>query len=88
MTRLFYLFIVCLFFTFLGSCQKDPPRLSRSHYKLVDSLVQKQKPILRDELDSLCDLQFSQEIDRLTDSIFQDRLNEIKRKIEADAKKD
>jgi hypothetical protein len=70
------------------SCTDEEPRLSRSHRKIVDSLTQQRTVGLREYMDSLCDIEMAQNIDRLTDSIVADRMAEIQRKIEIDAKKD
>ena len=81
------LLILIGFASILVSCGKEEPRLSRSHNKLLDSLTQERKIGLREELDSLCDIQFAKEINRITDSIVGVRMANIRRKIEADAKK-
>ena len=75
------------FTSILASCEKEEPRLSRYHNKLLDSLTQERKIGLREELDSLCDIQFAEEITQITDSIVEVRMANIRRKIEADAKK-
>jgi hypothetical protein len=64
-----FLFILVGFIATLTACEKEEPRLSRSHNRLIDSLSQEKKIGLREELDSLCDIQFAQEITRKTDSI-------------------
>ena len=81
------IFILFAIFSMLSSCEKEPPRLTRSHKKIVDSLVQDRKVGLRAELDSLCDIKYDAQIQSKIDSIVKDRMAEIKRKIEADAKK-
>ncbi len=88
MNKILFLCIAFFLCSLLAACKKDPPRLSRSHYKLVDSLVQQRRAILREELDSLCDIRFATEIDQATDSIYQERMAKIIKKIKADAKQD
>ena len=70
----------------LLSCEKEEPRLSRSHRKMVDSLVQQKTVGNRDLLDSLCDIRMAEELEGITDSIVEERMAEIRRKIEEDAK--
>ena len=82
-----FIFILTGFLCLLTACEDDEPRLTRYHNKLLDSLTQERRVGLRAELDSLCDVLFADEIDRMTDSILQERMSEIRRKIEADAKK-
>lgn len=82
-----FLLVASVIITLSSACEKEPPKLKRSHRKLIDSLYQEKRNILRKELDSLCDIKFAAEIEQATDSILQQRMAEIKRKIEADAKK-
>lgn len=81
------IFLLCFFCGSFISCVPDEPRLSRSHRKVIDSLAQERNKIIRVDMDSICDIQFAEQIDRVTDSIVADRMGEIKRKIEEDAKK-
>lgn len=67
------------------SCIKEEVRLTRNHKKLIDSLTALQTTVLRDEMDSLCDIELSERIHIYTDSIVQVRLAEIRRKIEIEA---
>lgn len=69
----------------IQACEEEPLKLSRAHRKIVDSLVQERKVAVRPELDSLCDLRFATELDQKRDSIVKDRMEEIRRKIDADA---
>ncbi len=80
-------FILLCFLCTIFSCEKEYPKLTRAHNSLLDSLTKEGKTGLRLEMDSLCDLRFAKELNQLTDSIVEDRMNEIRRKIEADAKK-
>lgn len=80
---LIIIFVPVIFFT----CEKEPPKLSRAQNKVLDSLAKVRTIVLRKQLDSLCDIQFEEEIDRTTDSIVEIRINMIRKKIEADAKK-
>lgn len=68
-----------------SSCIKEEIRLTRYHRKLVDSLAQLQTSVLRDEMDSLCNIQLAEEVDYHTDSIVKVRLEEIQRKIQIEA---
>lgn len=79
---------ILIFFgtSLITSCEKEEPKLSRSHRKIVDSLVQQQTVGNRPLLDSLCDIRMAEELAAVTDSIVEDRMNEIRRKIEANAK--
>lgn len=69
----------------LPACEEEAPKLSRAQRKIVDSLVQVERVRIRPILDSLCDIRFDTELASKTDSIVQERMAEIKRKIEADA---
>lgn len=78
-----------LLFFFSGvmtSCEPEELRLSRSQRKIVDSLVQQKTVGNRDMLDSLCDIRMAEELAAVTDSIVEERMAEIRRKMEADAK--
>jgi len=88
MTKLPTLFLVLLTIALLPACEEEPLKLSRAHRKIVDSLVQERKIGLRAELDSLCDIRFQDELDQKVDSIYQERREEIRRKINANAIKE
>lgn len=81
---IFFLFF-CISISFC-SCGEEELKLTRAHRKIVDSLVLKKRSAIRAELDSLCDLRFATEIDLKTDSIVKERVAEIKRKINSNAK--
>ncbi len=81
------IFTILFFCSPFISCIKDDPRLSRSHNKVIDSIAQARTKLIRAEEDSLCDIKFAERINVLTDSIVAERMAEIKRKIEKDAKR-
>jgi len=78
------LLLLGIFMAF-SSCKEEEPRLTRAHRKVVDSLVQKEKVRIRPIIDSLCDIRYEKELKVKADSIVEERMAEIKRKIEADA---
>lgn len=82
---IFIFFLLCFIGT-LCSCGDDEIKLTRSHRKVIDSLVQERRTAIKEELDSLCDLKYTEELEFKTDSIVKERMAEIRKKIEADAK--
>ena len=83
MNRIVSLTLLLLIIAFcFPSCIKEEIRLNRHHRKLVDSLTALQTTVILEEMDSLCDLQMEAEVQAATDSIVQERLTEIRRKIE------
>jgi len=68
---------------FLGfppmSCVEETERLTRAERKIVDSLVLKQTKVLRENSDSLCQLNFEASVTQVVDSILTERLKEIKK---------
>ena len=83
MNRIVQFTLIVLMLSFLfPACIKEEIRLNRYHRKLIDSLTALQTTVILEEMDSLCDLQMEVEVQAATDSIVQERLNEIRRKIE------
>lgn len=68
------------------ACEPETVRLSWSHKKIVDSIATKRKGGIRSEYDSLCNIRIEKELQQKVDSIVEERMAEIQRKIEADAK--
>ncbi len=74
-------FLLFLSICFTTSCQEAPLTLSFKQLKQVDSLVKKEIIPLRVELDSLCLLRFDEEVKKATDSIIEERLEEINKRL-------
>jgi len=74
----FFLFWA-VFFLLPMSCVEETERLTRAERKIVDSLVLKQTKVLRENSDSLCQLNFEASVTQVVDSILTERLKEIKK---------
>ncbi len=62
-----------------STCEKEPPKLSREHKAIIDTLVKRQTVLLRAELDSLCEVDFDEKVRAATDSLVKVRIEEINR---------
>jgi len=76
-------FLLLLSLLLLLSCGEEPPlTLSWEERSLVDSLFKVEVTRLRPELDSLCDTRFDSLVSYYKDSLWTDRIEEIKRQLE------
>lgn len=81
MKKLLLLLLLLPFF--LLSCGEEPPlTLSWEERSLVDSLFKDEVNRLRPEMDSLCDSRFDSLFNYYKDSLWVDRIEEIKRQLE------
>jgi len=74
-------FLTFLFVSMATSCVEEPLFLNSTQQKLVDTLVKHQILPLRSEMDSLCDLRFDEEVEKVKDSIVTLRIREINKKL-------
>ncbi len=72
--------LLLMLFSF-PSCEEPPYELGPSDYRMLDTLVQKEKVLLKEDLDSLCDLRYEQLVAHAKDSIMKVRQQEIKNKL-------
>ena len=82
--KIFYslsiLFVFVLVLT-APSCIEKEVYLNSTQLKWVDTLVKRQVIPMRLEIDSLCDLQFDQEVKKATDSIVIVRIRHINKQL-------
>ena len=76
-----------LLFLFLAaaaaSCKERPPdALTWEEEMVVDSIYRAEIPLLRPELDSICDQRFDSLVAHYKDSLWTRRLQEIERQLE------
>lgn len=75
--------LLLLFPALIYACTPDPePRLTGADRILIDSLYRLEIKTLKPQLDSLCEATFDQEVQRMVDSLFQDRLDDMYRQLE------
>lgn len=76
-------FILPLFALFLLSCGEEPPlTLSWEERTLADSLYKAEVVRLRPQMDSICDTRYDSLVNYYKDSLWADRIEEIKEQLE------
>lgn len=69
--RIFYGLYCCIA---LSACSEDTPtQLSTAQLQTLDSLITERVPGIRDEMDSLCAVQFDNRLQQLVDSLLNAR---------------
>jgi len=63
------------------ACREEPERITPDMRRQIDTLYKNQVPVLKAEMDSLCDLRFDKMVNEMKDSIMIERLEERKKKL-------
>lgn len=82
-TRILLKFVFLLALVWLISCtEPPPPTLSSADRKIADSIYRDSINYLKPLIDSLCELNFDQQVQATVDSIMEERLEEIRKQME------
>jgi len=66
-------------FTFFNSCTEEAPSISRGNRIVADSIFRAREIVMKEDIDSLCQLVYKENFDKAVDSISAIRLNEIEK---------